>query len=207
MPFHTYVSFWFPWELVEFIFRCWFYARVRCQLRLAGVTSSFLPLPSVFLRIATQSVRFVFPSAFFLLSTLSLLLFFYFCLANLYLSPREAFAKRRLPCTVICEFKKKKSYAAIRNSSFAFWGVGHVPVDIQLDLMLFVIRISSLMSLFQNHVACQNFTPVLWVELVFYSFRVWLFFFLKHSNILQKILVSLSIYPAFDQDFEGKFVS
>ena len=44
-----------------------------------------------------------------------------------------------------------------------------------------------------------------WTGVLFTSCLI--VFFLKHSNILQNILVSLSIDPAFDQDFEGKLVS
>ena len=64
--FHTYGQFMVPLRACRIHISLQILCTGRCQLRLAGVVSSVQPLPFVFLCIATQSVRFVFPRAFFL---------------------------------------------------------------------------------------------------------------------------------------------
>ena len=62
------VSLWFPWEPVEFVYFIANFMRgvvVSCYCFSPVEHPSVLPLPFFFLRIATQSVRFVLPSAFF----------------------------------------------------------------------------------------------------------------------------------------------
>ena len=46
----------------------------------------------------------------------------------------------------------------VKYGCFVFLGAGHAPVSIQPIFMPFVTISSSLMSLFQGHEACQNFT-------------------------------------------------
>ena len=107
MPFHTYGQFVVPLRAC------------RIYISLLFLCTESLWVASRRCCIATQSVRFVFPGAFFLLRTFSLLLFSYFCLANLYLSPGETFAKRRFSYLVqrYVHVSIKISYAAIRTIS------------------------------------------------------------------------------------------
>ena len=97
-------------------FHCKFYARRQLLLRLAGAAFSVPPLPFIFLSIATQSVRFVFPSALSSHSTFSLLLFSY-----LFLFSKPLFVTGRSVCEAAISileemFQQKISYMAIRNN-------------------------------------------------------------------------------------------
>ena len=58
----------------------------------------------------------------------------------------------------------------VKYGCFVFLGVGHAPVGIQPIFMPFVTISSSLMSLFQGHEACQNFTLTCPQSLVAHNF-------------------------------------
>ena len=116
MPFHTYGQFMVPLRACRIYISFLILCTGRCQLRLACVVSSVLPLPFVFLRIATQSVRFVFPSALFLSQYVLLIVIFLFLFSKpLFVTGRSVCeAAIFIPCTAIC-VSIKISYAAIRN--------------------------------------------------------------------------------------------
>ena len=77
----------------------------------------FQPLPFVFLRVATQSVRFVLPSAFFFYENVFLIaIFLLISVQQTSICHREKLCEGAIfdPCTAI-RVSTKLSYAAIRN--------------------------------------------------------------------------------------------
>ena len=102
---------------------CVFSLPILCKASLSVVIASRRCSIQAFclcrLSFSTQSVRFVLPSAFFFHKYVFLIVIFSInlCLANLYLSPGEAFPKRRSWSlySKMC-INKNKGYTVIHNS-------------------------------------------------------------------------------------------
>ena len=60
------------------------------------------------------------------------------------------------------------------NGCFGFWGVGHVPVDVQPIFMSFVTFSSSLMPLFQGHAGARSIHTRTYTPVYMYSWnKLW----------------------------------